>query len=200
MQLIAILGWGGQGLYFGRSLLQWLASERAGRSLVPAFYWPISVAAALLLLNYASLRGDSVIVLGQAVNLLIYLRNIWIANRPPAIPLRRRVLLLLALGLAICVGSLAAHDLSGVHSAVLAAGWTGQALFLTRFPVQWWHAERSGRAELPRAFWWLSLAGAALVLVYAFARRDWPIATGQAFGLLSYLRNLRLARPAGSAA
>lgn len=195
MSWISLLGWSGQGLYFSRSLLQWLASERAGRSLVPPRFWAISVAAAVLLLAYAALRGDSVIVLGQVVNLMIYLRNIRLANRPPLIPLRRRVLGLFAAALAVCVGSIAFHDLGDVHNAVLAAGWVGQALFLARFPVQWWHAERSGRAELPLVFWWLSLAGAALILVYAAARQDWPIASGQAVGLLAYLRNLHLARP-----
>jgi len=193
---IPVLGWTGQGLYFGRSLLQWAASERAGRSVVPAGFWPLSLGGAVLLLSYALLRGDGVIALGQTVNLAIYLRNFWIERHPTLLPLRRRLLALALVTFGAGVAAVAFHDLHEVHSVVLALGWTGQLLFLTRFPVQWWHAERRGRAELPPGFWWLSLSGAALVLVYAAAGQDWPIAVGQAVGLLAYARNLRLGRGA----
>ena len=50
-------------------------------------------------------------------------------------------------------------------------GWLGQACFFTRFLLQWAASERARRSVVPRAFWWLSLAGAALMSGYASWRR-----------------------------
>jgi lipid-A-disaccharide synthase-like uncharacterized protein len=73
-----------------------------------------------------------------------------------------------------------------------ALGMVGQAVFFSRFVVQWIASERAGRSTIPRAFWWLSLAGAMLLLVYAVHRRDLVFVLGQAFGWLVYVRNLVL--------
>jgi lipid-A-disaccharide synthase-like uncharacterized protein len=79
------------------------------------------------------------------------------------------------------------------------AGWTamgfaGQLLFSSRFVVQWWASEREQRVVIPNAFWYLSVLGGALLLGYAWHRRDPVFAIGQATGLLVYSRNLMLAR------
>jgi lipid-A-disaccharide synthase-like uncharacterized protein len=71
-------------------------------------------------------------------------------------------------------------------------GFVGQALFFSRFLVQWLASERLGRTIVPRAFWWFSLTGGALTLVYAIAEQLWPIILGQVVGLLVYTRNLML--------
>lgn len=189
---VAVIGWVGQGAYFGRSLLQWLASERARRSVVPAHFWQLSVLGALALLSYAALRHDPVILLGQAVNLAIYLRNLWLESRPGVTPLGHRALVLLAAGMLACLFAAMGLSLHLDHSAWVFVGWLGQFIFLTRFPLQWWRAERSGATDLPPLFWWVSLAGSLLLLAYALWRRDAVIATGQGFGLLTYSRNLVL--------
>ena len=71
-------------------------------------------------------------------------------------------------------------------------GWIGQALFFSRFLVQWIVSEKEQRSTIPLAFWYLSLGGGIMLLTYAIWRHDPVITTGQAVGLLVYLRNLVL--------
>src|ERR1700681_3325600 len=72
----------------------------------------------------------------------------------------------------------------------LALGFFAPALFTARFLVQWIASERAGRSVIPIAFWFFSIGGGALLLVYALYRRDPVFIAGQALGLLVYVRNL----------
>jgi len=75
----------------------------------------------------------------------------------------------------------------------LAFGLGAQAVFFLRFFVQWLASEREGRSVIPESFWWLSIAGALGLLVYAVAHlRDPVITIGQGAGFLIYSRNLWL--------
>jgi lipid-A-disaccharide synthase-like uncharacterized protein len=74
----------------------------------------------------------------------------------------------------------------------LAIGFSGQALFFLRFFVQWLHSEKHRRSLIPTAFWYFSLGGSTLLLVYAVMRRDLVFTVGQAAGFLIYTRNLAL--------
>jgi lipid-A-disaccharide synthase-like uncharacterized protein len=74
----------------------------------------------------------------------------------------------------------------------LVVGFVGQALFGSRFLVQWIASERRGESVVPPAFWYLSLGGAALLLAYAVWRQDPVFILGQSFGFLVYTRNLVL--------
>jgi lipid-A-disaccharide synthase-like uncharacterized protein len=74
------VGLGGQLLFSGRFLLQWLASERAKRSVVPVAFWWFSIAGGLTLLSYAIYRADPVFILGQALGVFIYARNLWLIH------------------------------------------------------------------------------------------------------------------------
>jgi lipid-A-disaccharide synthase-like uncharacterized protein len=76
----------------------------------------------------------------------------------------------------------------------LVIGFLGQACFFSRFLVQWMASERAGRSLVPRAFWYLSIAGGTIVLSYAIWRRDPVFIVGQSVGLVVYLRNLVLLR------
>jgi lipid-A-disaccharide synthase-like uncharacterized protein len=78
--------------------------------------------------------------------------------------------------------------------AWLAVGVAGQVAFSSRFLVQWVASERKGRSVVPTAFWWLSLVGGAILLVYALARRDPVFLLGQGAGVVVYARNLMLVR------
>ncbi|MEA2978068.1 MAG: hypothetical protein QOF19_3588 [Alphaproteobacteria bacterium] len=70
-------------------------------------------------------------------------------------------------------------------------GFAAQALFTARFLVQWIASERKGKSVIPIAFWFFSIGGGLLLLVYALYRRDPVFIAGQAFGVFVYLRNLQ---------
>ncbi len=74
----------------------------------------------------------------------------------------------------------------------LVLGLTGQAAFGSRFLYQWLTSERAGKSVIPRGFWYLSIVGSILLLVYAIHRRDPVFILGQGFGLIIYSRNLVL--------
>jgi lipid-A-disaccharide synthase-like uncharacterized protein len=72
----------------------------------------------------------------------------------------------------------------------IALGFVAQLLFTARFAVQWIASERQNRMVIPIAFWFFSLGGGILLLVYAIHRRDPVFIAGQAFGIFVYARNL----------
>ncbi|MBB4304603.1 lipid-A-disaccharide synthase-like uncharacterized protein [Rhodobium orientis] len=76
-----ILGFVAQAMFMMRFVVQWIASERAGRSIVPVAFWFFSVAGGALLLTYAIIRKDPVFIAGQGLGLLIYFRNLWFIFR-----------------------------------------------------------------------------------------------------------------------
>jgi lipid-A-disaccharide synthase-like uncharacterized protein len=69
-------------------------------------------------------------------------------------------------------------------------GFIAQAFFTMRFLVQWIASEKIGHSVIPVAFWWCSIGGGLLLLVYALYRRDPVFIAGQGFGVFVYLRNL----------
>lgn len=76
----------------------------------------------------------------------------------------------------------------------VAIGLLGQCLFASRFIVQWWYSERAKRVVIPTAFWWMSLAGGAIVLAYGIHEKNLVVTVGQLPGTLVYARNLWLLR------
>ncbi len=82
--------------------------------------------------------------------------------------------------------------LPGADLVWLAVGFGGQAIFASRFLYQWIVSERAGRSHIPRAFWYLSLAGGLTLLSYAIHRGDPVFILGQTTGALIYVRNLVL--------
>ncbi len=72
----------------------------------------------------------------------------------------------------------------------LVLGFLAQGLFTARFVVQWIASERAGKSVMPIAFWFFSIGGGLLLLVYALYRRDPVFIVGQAFGVFVYARNL----------
>jgi len=71
-----LVGFGGQVLFMGRFVIQWLISERQRRSVIPVSFWYLSILGALVLLAYALHRRDPVFVAGQGLGVAIYLRNL----------------------------------------------------------------------------------------------------------------------------
>ena len=74
----------------------------------------------------------------------------------------------------------------------IAIGFLGQALFTSRFLVQWIASEKKGQSVVPLSFWFLSIGGGFLLLIYALWRKDPVITLGQLVGLFVYVRNLML--------
>ena len=81
LDFMMLLGLLGQGLFSMRFIVQWIASEKAGKSVVPFSFWLFSLGGSIFLLIYAIYRKDPVFILGQAPNLLIYSRNIWLIKK-----------------------------------------------------------------------------------------------------------------------
>ena len=76
-----VVGFVGQALFSMRFILQWVKSEREGRSVIPLTFWYFSLAGSLVLLAYAVHRRDPVFILGQAGGIVIYLRNLFLISR-----------------------------------------------------------------------------------------------------------------------
>ena len=76
-----ILGFTAQAMFSARFLVQWIASERAGRSVIPLAFWTFSIAGGVLLLAYALYRKDPVFIAGQAFGVFVYLRNLYFVLR-----------------------------------------------------------------------------------------------------------------------
>jgi lipid-A-disaccharide synthase-like uncharacterized protein len=194
------VGFVAQACYGARFLIQWIASERAGRSLIPIHFWYLSVIGEVLLLAYAVHRRDPVIAAGQLAGLAIYLRNIEFVYRHRNQKgfggwFRPWLLLALAAGVAGYAGAPeAAARALRVDSFWTLFGFIGQLLFTSRFIVQWIFSERARRSVTPVHFWYLSIVGSLMLLAYAIAVADPVIIVGQAFGSLVYTRNLALMR------
>ncbi len=75
-----IVGLTGQLLFSGRFLVQWLASERLGTSVLPRAFWYFSLAGGMCLLAYALWRADPVFIAGQSLGLAVYARNLQLSR------------------------------------------------------------------------------------------------------------------------
>jgi len=69
-------------------------------------------------------------------------------------------------------------------------GLAGQLMFSARFLVQWIASEKRKKSVVPISFWFLSLFGSFLLLIYAIYRKDIVFTLGQLFGFIVYIRNL----------
>ena len=81
-QLMIIVGFGGQGLFASRFIIQWIKSEGAKKSVIPVAFWYFSIGGGAVLLLYAIWRQDPVIICGQGLGLFIYARNLYFILRP----------------------------------------------------------------------------------------------------------------------
>jgi lipid-A-disaccharide synthase-like uncharacterized protein len=72
-----LLGYAGQALFTMRFVVQWIATERARKSVIPVAFWFFSIGGGVLLFGYALSRRDPVFILGQGLGLFVYLRNLY---------------------------------------------------------------------------------------------------------------------------
>lgn len=76
------IGFLGQGVFFMRWVVQWVASERSAASRVPTAFWYMSLVGGLITLAYAIYRKDPVFIAGQSIGAFVYLRNLMLIKKP----------------------------------------------------------------------------------------------------------------------
>jgi lipid-A-disaccharide synthase-like uncharacterized protein len=83
------------------------------------------------------------------------------------------------------------HKFLGIEWGVWkVVGWVGNLVFFSRFFVQWWATEKHKRVVVPDAFWYLSLAGSLLLLIYSLHQRDSVFIFAYVFTWIPYIRSL----------
>jgi lipid-A-disaccharide synthase-like uncharacterized protein len=82
-----LLGFVAQAMFTMRFVVQWIASEREGKSVIPLAFWIFSIGGGVLLLGYALYRRDPVFIVGQAFGVFVYLRNLYfvLRNHEPSV-------------------------------------------------------------------------------------------------------------------
>jgi lipid-A-disaccharide synthase-like uncharacterized protein len=73
-----IIGLAGQIMFTMRFVVQWIASEKQRKSVIPLAFWFFSLGGGVILLAYAIYRVDPVFILGQSFGLIVYIRNLWL--------------------------------------------------------------------------------------------------------------------------
>lgn len=213
-ELLYPLGFLASLAFGGRFLLQWLSSEIERKSYVTKAFWQLSLAGNVMLLIHSLIQIQYHVCIIQACNAIISWRNINLMESP-AKQVSFRTVLYLLLAAAVAVSSVFLiqgyvlghyftdwfrlpvwRDETPQEAGILwhLFGTLGLILFSSRFWVQWWYSEKAKTSYLGLQFWWLSLAGGVLTLLY-FIRIDDPVnIIGPAFGLVPYIRNLMLMR------
>lgn len=197
--LILGLGLFAQGLFAARFIVQLLKSEKANKVVSPALFWQLSLVASFLLILYGFFRNDIVIVGGQLVGYLIYIRNLQIKGEWKTLPLFIRAsayflpaLLSLFLVFGLDYNWEKLMDNPEIEGLLLTWGTLGQLIFTSRFVIQWIYSEKINESAFPVSFWYISIVGALIISVYAIFRKDAVLFIGQSFGLIVYFRNLYL--------
>jgi len=193
------IGFLAQGLFSARLLVQWLSSEKAGRSQSPLLFWQLSILGSLLLMVYGIFRRDVVIIMGQVLTYCIYIRNLHYHNSWAKIPRPFRIFTLVFPFVALLwllseqhytLASIVRNE--DIPRLLLIWGGAGQVVFNFRFVYQLIRMERKKESILPLGFWVISIAGSFMVLSYAVFRRDPVLFIGQLFGFIVYTRNIVL--------
>ena len=201
-----LLGVVGGLIFYGRFYVQWIASEIQRRSVVPVVFWYMSSIGSLMLLAYAAVVQSPVGALGQCLNIIIYSRNlvhIWRGNgrlsERASVIFHVMVGLVAAFGIGIVVytwfreytiSQAAQPEQTRQTWLWLSIGLAGQALFASRFLVQWIATERRRKSVVPPAFWYLSILAASLQVGCFVQRGEWVFAVGMLATILIYGRNI----------
>ena len=201
-----ILGAAGGVIFYGRFYVQWWASEREKRSVMPVAFWYMSSVGSLMLLAYAVYERSPVGALGQSLNIVIYSRNlvhIWREDGRLTKTGNMMIHGAVAIISVVAVGLVVHIWLRGYqHTQTitqkeanqvwfwLALGVMGQALFASRFIIQWIATEMKRRSVVPRIFWHISIVASVLQLASFWQRQEWIFALGMIANILVYTRNI----------
>lgn len=212
-ELIYPLGYLSSLAFAGRFILQWINSEIHRKSLVTRSFWRLSLIGNVLLTIHAFFQLQYHVCIIQACNGVISWRNLNLMDLPSNQTSLRTVIKVFITCITLTtVGFLLqgwfSHtgkiewfrlptvSLDGPTPMVgpiwHAIGFIGLILFSSRFWIQWWLAERQSASNLGPLFWWLSISGGILTLVYFVKIEDPVNIIGPAVGLIPYARNLML--------
>lgn len=196
---IYAIGFGAQLLFSGRSILQWIVSEKKKRVLTPVLFWKLSLIASFLLFVYGYLRNDFAIMLGQILTYFIYIRNMHLQDQWLKFPKPIRWFLYMFPFIILYIGfNNDVYDRAllfqneEIPSWLLLLGIVAQIIFTLRFVYQWFYSEKRKESSLPMGFWVLSLVGALLILTYAIIRKDPVLLAGHLIGTFLYVRNISI--------
>lgn len=193
------IGFIGQTLFSARFIIQWYASEKSKKSVIPTAFWYFSIAGSLTILSYALYRRDPVFVLGQSFGVFIYLRNLYFIN-PKII---KGLIVSIVIFFTVLISYLFSRGfVSPEYIKELRSnnnlkdtiwqtiGFVGQIMFSMRFILQWLASEKQKKSVMPVSFWYFSMFGSLTLLSYAIYQKDPVFILGQSFGMIVYLRNL----------
>jgi len=194
-----IIGFFGQALFSTRFVIQWLATEKNKKSIIPTTFWYFSIAGSLTLLSYALYRRDPVFVLGQTFGVFIYLRNLYFIS-PKSMKRLIAIIVIYFSALMFYLFSSGYVDPQQIKelrsnntlkdTIWQVVGFVGQIMFSMRFILQWIASEKKKQSVMPVSFWYFSLFGSVTLLSYAIYQQDSVFILGQSFGMVVYLRNL----------
>ena len=194
-----ILGFLAQALFFARTLLQWVLSEKARTVLSPTIFWVLSIIASYLFFIYGWLRNDFSILLGQIISYYIYIWNLNEKGAWDKIYLPIKVALIatpiVAIGFVLKNGDLFVSNFlmrREIPLWLIIFGSLGQIIFTFRFVYQWIYSLRRNESLLPIGFWTISLVGSGIITIYGFIRFDPVLVLGQSVGFVAYTRNIIL--------
>lgn len=189
-------------VFSARMILQWLQSEKQKKSVVTPLFWKLSLGGNALLMAHAFVQLQFPLCLIQTFSGVIAWRNLNLMGKRPyalrtTLAIATVALLLITLAF-LSQGNVAwmraPFGASAPSSLWHAIGLSGMVLFSSRFWIQWWLAEKNQKSFLGRSFWWISLIGASLSVLY-FCRLGDPVnILGYGCGLLPYARNLILSK------
>ncbi len=202
----AVFGAAGGLIFYGRFWVQWLASERKKKSVIPVAFWYMSGIGSMMLLVYDVLVVSPGAAFGVCFNILVYSRNLVHVWRERGT--LTKTLNIAAHAVAVLIAAVAVvftvivwvweiRENRALDPAKAAQNWfwlkvwgVGQIMFFLRFFIQWLATELKGKSVVPAAFWYLSL-GAALFQTPSFIQQqDWVNSIGMAASVFIYARNL----------
>ena len=197
--IIYSIGFAAQFFFAGRTIFQWLDSERKQKVTSPSAYWGLSVIAAFLMFVYGVLRDDFSIILGQFITYYIYLWNLDAKGVWKKLGRVVQALLLLTPVVALVIlfrdaGTFVQNMFrnESIPLWLVIFGSAGQVIFTLRFVYQWFYSHKRHESLLPAGFWIISLIGSGVIVAYGIFRKDPVLILGQSFGFVAYVRNLMI--------
>ena len=195
--MVYVLGFISQLLFFTRTLIQWVLSEKAKKVLSPTIYWVLSIVASYLFFIYGWFRNDFSIILGQTITYYIYIWNLNQTGVWDRINLFFKSIVILTPILVVLfvlknIPNFVQNFFANKEIPIwlITLGILGQILFSLRFVYQWLYSLSKNESLLPIGFWLISLVGSGIIVIYGIIREDPILILGQSIGFIAYTRNI----------